>query len=243
MTPADETTQRLAERVLAHLRRPDARIERAGPAYRVRLGADGRTRAVLRFEEPVFRALAARAALSPRSGGWVLSRRAAGDDPPPAPSGRPGAIDGERTVSEPNGRLVQRRANLGQSPVDWLARRRDAHGRLWLTPAEVAAAERLRSDQERCAVIGRLTMDWSGLPRSGAGWTGVDPAERDRAAKQRLADALAAVGPGLREMLERVVLTGTALDAAERGLALPRRAGKTVLKLALARLAEHYGLR
>jgi hypothetical protein len=107
----------------------------------------------------------------------------------------------------------------------------------------VAAAERLRNDHERCAVIGRLTMDWSGLPPLGRRLDGDRPAERDRAAKQRLADALAAVGPGLREMLERVVLTGTALEAAERGLSLPRRAGKTVLKLALTRLADHYGMK
>jgi hypothetical protein len=43
-------------------------------------------------------------------------------------------------------------------------------------------------------------------------------------------------------MLEHVCLAGTALDAAERSLGLPRRSGKTVLKLALQRLAKHYGL-
>jgi hypothetical protein len=86
-------------------------------------------------------------------------------------------------------------------------------------------------------------MDWSGMPRSGSGGGArLDPAERARAAKARVASALAAVGPGLREMLERVCLAGSALEAAERGLGLPRRAGKTVLKLALGRLATHYGI-
>ena len=69
-----------------------------------------------------------------------------------------------------------------------------------------------------------------------------EPAERARAAKDRIARALGAAGPGLREMLERVCLAGSALEAAERGLGLPRRSGKTVLKLALQRLAAHYGL-
>ena len=55
-----------------------------------------------------------------------------------------------------------------------------------------------------------------------------------------MAAALQAVGPGLREMLEHVCLRGSALEAAERGLGLPARAGKTVLKLALQRLAAHY---
>ena len=61
-------------------------------------------------------------------------------------------------------------------------------------------------------------------------------------AKARIARALTDVGPGLREILEHVCFAGTALEAAERSLGLPRRAGKTVLKLALGRLATHYGL-
>ncbi|HEX6866325.1 MAG TPA: DUF6456 domain-containing protein, partial [Caulobacteraceae bacterium] len=48
--------------------------------------------------------------------------------------------------------------------------------------------------------------------------------------------------PGLRDMLEQVCLTDSALEAAERSLGLPRRSGKAVLKLALQRLAVHYGL-
>jgi hypothetical protein len=84
-------------------------------------------------------------------------------------------------------------------------------------------------------------MDWDAQPRStGGSGPRLDPALRARAAKDRIAAALAAVGPGLREMLERVCLAETALQVAERELGLPRRAGKTVLKLALQRLATHY---
>ena len=70
----------------------------------------------------------------------------------------------------------------------------------------------------------------------------VEPAERARAAKERIARALAAAGPGLGDILEHVCLRSTALEAAERSLGLPRRSGKAVLKLALGRLAAHYGL-
>jgi hypothetical protein len=52
--------------------------------------------------------------------------------------------------------------------------------------------------------------------------------------------AQAEVGPGLREILERVCLMGSALEQAEAALKLPRRAGKRVLKLALQHLARHY---
>ncbi len=57
------------------------------------------------------------------------------------------------------------------------------------------------------------------------------------------AEEAAQIGAGLREILERVCLAGLSLEAAERELKLPRRSGKTVLKLALQRLAAHYGMR
>jgi hypothetical protein len=86
-------------------------------------------------------------------------------------------------------------------------------------------------------------MSWDAGPRSGsARGPSVEPAERARAAKARVAAALAAAGPGLRGVLEQVCLAGSALEAAERALGLPRRSGKTVLKLALGRLADHYRL-
>ena len=146
-------------------------------------------------------------------------------------------------VAEPDGRLTPRSANLGESPIAWLARRKDPSGRPWLTSAEVAAGERLREEFYRAGSVGRLTMNWNANPGRGAGGgPRVDPAEQGRAAKDRIAAALTAAGPGLREILERVCLIGSALDAAERDLGLPRRSGKTVLKLALARLAQHYGM-
>jgi hypothetical protein len=238
---APDAAQRAVARALAYLRQPLARVERVGSGYRLRLGPDRRTRPAMSFEAAVFDALAAKGALSPYRDGWVLARTARALEAADR-AGRPGVIEGERAVVEPDGHIVPRRANLGESPIAWLARRRDSRGQPWLTPPEIAAAMRLRADHDLCGVQGRLTMDWSGMPRSGAGWTGVDPAETHRAARQRVANALAAVGPGLREVLESVVLTGSALEAAERAQGLPRRAGKTVLKLALGRLAEHYGL-
>lgn len=144
-------------------------------------------------------------------------------------------------VAEADGRLTTRRANLGESPIAWLARRRDPQGRPWLSPVQAAAGERLRDDFMRAGTLGRLTMAWDAGPcsRGGRG-PGLEPAERARAAKDRIARALDAVGPGLREILERVCGAGSALDAAERALGLPRRSGKTVLVLALDRLAAHY---
>ena len=230
--------ERLAARAALLLSRPGAWLEAAGDAYAVRAGIDRRRRPALRIDEAAFLALVEAPGLRPRDGGGWTARAVATRRAPPAP-GRPGMMVGERTVAGPDGRVARRAANLGESPIAWLARRRDAQGLPWLTPAEAAAGERLRDDVERAGVIGRLTMRWDAQPRSGGG-VGIDPAERARAAKARVAAALEAAGPGLREVLERVCILGSALEAAERELSLPRRAGKTVLKLALQRLAAHY---
>ncbi len=226
-----------AARLLA---RPGAVIAAADQGYAVRLGPNRRNRAMVVLDEAAFQALARGWTLKPRAqGGWTLA--AAAPAPVLPPPGRPGVIEGRKMIEEPGLGAVAFKANLGESPIAWLARRRDSRGQPWLTPVEAAAGERLRDDFHRAGTVGRLTMNWDAGPRvDGGGGTRLDPAERGLAAKARIAAALADAGPGLREILEHVCLAGTALQAAERALGLPRRAGKTVLKLALQRLAAHY---
>lgn len=224
--------ERLAIRAERLLRRPGSLIEVQGLGYAVRFAP--RRKAMLTVDEAAFRVLARDGALAPRQdGGWRLVKPLSA--PPPPPPGRPGVIEGERVVIEGSGEHVVLKANLGESPLAWLARRGG------LEPVEAAAGERLREEFQRAGSVGRLTMDWDAQPRStGGGGPRLDPALRARAAKDRIAAALAAVGPGLREILERVCLAETALQVAERELGLPRRSGKAVLKLALQRLAAHY---
>lgn len=222
--------EHLAARAERLLRRPGALIEVKGLGYVVCFGP--RRRVMLTVDEAAFRVLARDGALASRSeGGWRLIKPLA---PPAPPPGRPGVIEGERVVIEGSDQHVVLKANLGESPVAWLARRGG------LEPVEIMAGERLREDFQRAGSVGRLTMDWDAQPRSAGGAPRLEPALRARAAKDRIAAALAEVGPGLREMLERVCLAETALQVAERELGLPRRVGKTVLKLALQRLAMHY---
>lgn len=231
-----EAAERAAVRAATALNRPGAWLDEVDGAYLVRAGADRRRRPLMRIDEAAFTALVRCPGLRPRKdGGWTAMPEPLPSSAPPP--GRPGFIDGERLVAEPDGRLVTRKANLGESPIAWLARRGQ------LTPTEAAAGERLREDFHLAGTLGRLTMAWDAGPRAKGGRGSVaEPAERARAAKDRIARALAATGPGLKEMLEYVCLAGTALEAAERSLGLPRRSGKTVLKLALQRLAAHYGL-
>ena len=222
--------------------RRGAWIDERDGAYLVRLGSDRRARVNLALDEAAFRALIATPGLKVRPGGGWTARAAGEAGIAPAP-GRPGLIEGERAVMEADGRLTFRRANLGESPIAWLARRKDQSGRPWLTPAEVAAGERLRAEAERAGSGPSLTMRWDALPRSGGGSAArVEPGDPALAAARRVEAALAAVGPRLRPLVERICIRGSSLQLAEQALSLRRRQGKTVLKQGLQALAEHYGI-
>lgn len=240
---------RTLERARALLDRPGAWLDQSGAAYPLRLGGDRRGRVVLTLDETAFRALVERPGLRRRDGGGWLPRPTPAANTSlspglaPSPPGRPGLIEGERAVMEADGRLTTRRANLGESPVAWLARRKDASGRPWLTPAEVAAGERLRLDGEIALSGPSLTMRWDALPRAGGGSSArVEPSDRALSASARVEAALAACGPRLRALVERVCIHGASLQLAEQDLSLRRRQGKTVLKQGLQALAEHYGI-
>jgi len=59
-------------------------------------------------------------------------------------------------------------------------------------------------------------------------------------AKRRFHEALETAGPGLSDILWRVVCAGEGMRDAETALGWPARAGKLVLGLALDRLAQYY---
>ena len=82
----------------------------------------------------------------------------------------------------------------------------------------------------------------SGRRRGGGGNDGLNLSERALAARERVHAALAHVGPGLDEILLEVCCLSRGLEAAERRLGWPRRSARLVLRMALSRLAEHYGL-
>ena len=127
--------------------------------------------------------------------------------------------------------------NLTESPVGWLARRG------LLTAVQVAAAERLRGDHAKAGLGARVTMRWDAAPGGRSqGWRDGAHAQSLTAidARRRFDAALAAVGPGLSDILWRVACEGEGLAEAEKGLGWPVRAGKLVLGLALDRLATHY---
>ena len=124
--------------------------------------------------------------------------------------------------------------NLAESPLTWL------HARGHLSDRQFDAGERLRADWERAQLAPSVTMRWDMVRVKGGGARGLDPTERQIAARQRFDGAVSAAGPGLSDVLWRVVCACEALPDAERALSWPARSGKLVLKLALDRVANFY---
>jgi hypothetical protein len=129
--------------------------------------------------------------------------------------------------------------NLAESPLGWLK------ARGLVTERQFEAGERLRADWERAQIEPSVTMRWDAPPTGkvarGAP-DGSDPTTAQIAAKRRFQSAVDAVGPGLSEIMWRVICAGEGMRDAERALGWPARAGRLVLGLALDRLADFYGV-
>ncbi len=153
-----------------------------------------------------------------------------------------GLVDGRVGADAPSrgsgGRRV--RVNLAESPLAWLRSRSHVDAR------QYEAGERLRDDYETASLGPRVTMRWEASPIAKgrrASPEAMDPTLAGIAAKRRFDAAIAAAGPGLSDILWRVVCAGEGVPIAERALGWPTRSGKLVLGLALDRLADHYRLR
>jgi hypothetical protein len=209
--------------------------------YALRTGPDRRARVILTLDEAAFLALARDPGLKARRGGGWVAR--GGEVAAPDRAGRPGAVEGERDVMQADGVRSRRRANLTPTALQWLAARRDARGRPWLTPAQHAAGERLTKDAEDALRGPSLTLRWDALPISGSGTSArTEPDDRAHRAGARVEAALRAAGPRLRPILEAVCVRGSALQAAEDQLGLRRRAARDQLRAGLQALARHYGI-
>jgi len=230
-----------ASRARSLMIRSGAWLDEISGGYGLRLGPDRRARVHLTIDEAVFRELTVDPGLKVRRGGGWVAR--VGPTTAPDRSGRPGAVEGEREVMEADGMSRRRRANLAPTAIAWLATRRDAQGRPWLSPAERAAGERLTRDAEMAQAGPSLTLRWDALPRSGSGSSArFEPEDHAHRAGRRVEAALTAVGPRLRPLVEAVCVRGSALQAAEGALGLRRRGARDLLKVGLQALARHYGI-
>lgn len=133
-----------------------------------------------------------------------------------------------------------------ESPLLWLHRRPGKDGRPQISAEEFAAGERFRSDLTLAQMMPRMTMNWeaaSAPDGRGAGSRGPAAAsDTSLAARQRVRRACDRLGPELSGLAIDVCGFLKGLDAVERERGWPARSAKVVLRLALAALAQHYGL-
>lgn len=155
-------------------------------------------------------------------------------------------LAGQRRITNPTtGEIETIQVNLGESPLGWLSRRRDANGDPLLSPEEVEAGERLREDYELAQIGPKVGQDWRRFltpVASGSAGAGRTPSEGPMFARDRVAKALDVLGPGLSDAAVRICCFLEGLEATERRMGWSARSGKVVLKLALQRLVDHYGL-
>lgn len=136
--------------------------------------------------------------------------------------------------------------NAAESPLAWLAGRKNRDGTPFLDPASLEAGERFRRDLTMAGIMPGVTVDWSrfggGGSAQGGGSDRQSMTEALVAARQRVTRACAALGPDDADLLVDVCgfLKGLATIERERGW--PARSGKMLLARALGRLAAHYGL-
>jgi hypothetical protein len=130
--------------------------------------------------------------------------------------------------------------NAAESPLGWLL------ARGLVSQRQYDAGERLRSDWERAQLAPRVTMAWDAAPVArgrGGSATAPDVGGAQVDAKRRFDAAIASAGPGLADVLWRVVCAGEGMREAESALGWPARAGKLVLSFALDRVADYYRIR
>ncbi len=142
----------------------------------------------------------------------------------------------DQIIQDPSGRALTVSVHVGESPLAWL------HARGHLSERHHVAGDTLRADWERAGLGARVTMRWDAAPRDSVRGAGrrPDPTLAQLSARDRFDGAIRAAGPGLADILWRVVCAGEGLAAAERALGWPSRAGKLVLTLALDRVADWY---
>ncbi len=151
---------------------------------------------------------------------------------------------GERWVMAEDGSGQQRiRCNMAESPITALGRKTGLDGAPFLSAQMLQASEKLREDFEIAQLGPRVAQNWDRFLTISVRH-GYEPSvgdDRPSAARDRVAAALAELGPGLADVVFRCCCFLEGLETAEKRLNWSARSGKVVLRIALGRLALHYG--
>lgn len=239
---------RRLSRALVRLASRDAllALERGGPGYGVFAHGNRRRRPLVRLNADEVRGLQAEGALAAVANGFVLSGagharvRRDSAEPHEAFVAQHRAVEVRATMDVDGAPRVVR----GHEPnavLKRLAALRNGDGAPWLSTLELAMATRLRADWERGQIGLVRGSDWSAGPKGDAARGPGNAREGALAAhcdaRRRVEEALAALAPQLRRVIERVCFNEEGLETLERAEGWPARSGKIALKLGLAQLA------
>lgn len=123
-----------------------------------------------------------------------------------------------------------------ESPLVGLARRKDRDGKPFLSRDMVNAGERLRQDYELSQATITEPEDWDAAAKAGY----ADLPDAVKAARDRVSQAKADLGPGLSDIALRCCCMLQGLEATEKLMGWSARSGKIVLRIAMTRLIRHY---
>lgn len=142
-------------------------------------------------------------------------------------------------------RYERRAVNITDSPLDWLVSRKGKDGMPLIGPAHYEAGCRLRDDYETSHLQPKMAFSYEPIPVSQArrGASDLNMSERRLAAQSRYDAAVVCMGPDLADVARRVCCGQQGLRTVEAELGWPVRSAKIVLRIALERLANHYGIR
>ncbi|NIX76869.1 ATPase [Microvirga sp. c23x22] len=143
---------------------------------------------------------------------------------------------------ETEARTKRVRMDAEESPLDWLRRRKGRDGEPMIDAACYQAGERLRTDIMLAGLLPGVTARWDAMPRGGGPTSPSEATDRMIAARQRLRNAFDALGSDFSDLLVDLCGFLKGLELIERERQWPARSAKIVVRLALARLAEHYGI-
>ena len=169
--------------------------------------------------------------------GW-LRRTLAGEDPFAEQHGE--RVRTEATAEDGSIRSVV--VNDGESPLARLRAAKAGGGKPCIDETQFLAGERLRRDFTLANLMPRMTVDLTAPVVAGGRGTGTsDLSDIALAARQRFSRALTALGNDLANVAVDVCCHLKELGTADSTTGWPESAALVVLKLALDRLAHHYG--
>ncbi|WP_417693326.1 DUF6456 domain-containing protein [Roseibium sp.] len=153
-------------------------------------------------------------------------------------------LAGPRPAAEAGGGQLPT-LNLAESPLAWLARRRDRKGQPLLQEHQVVAGEKLRSDYEFGGLMPQYAGGWRMERISGAGGgrgNSADLTDQVIAARNRTERVLEQLPPVLSKLVVDICCSLKGLETVEAERGWPARSAKIVLQIALSCLADAYGL-